>query len=320
MLPKALQSFVEDKRIFITGGTGTLGKWLIHELKDVPCQLVILTRNSDQALKSSSGCSEKNVTFVEGDVRDFDYPQDDFDYIIHAATPVVSDQISDAELTDIIVSGTRRILDFASHTGCKRLLFVSSGAVYGEQPTNLGCIPETHPCNPVSAYGKGKLVAENRCKTSTTDCVIARCFAFVGPDMPLDAHFAIGNFIGNCLKNEPISIRGDGSSIRSYLYSSDLAEWLLQILHNGRSGDAYNVGSNEAISIASLANLVKSVARTDNCIQFESQKMHEGAASRYVPCVEKVRQELNLSSRTSIRDSVDLTLSWFEKTENESCY
>ena len=208
-------NLIRDKRIFLTGSTGLFGKWLLTELQELNAELVILTRNPEAFRKSFPLVESMTVNFVKGDIRDFEFPKGRFDYCIHAATPVVSDDLNNAEdeMTSVIVNGTKRVIEFAQTTGVGRLLYVSSGAVYGVQPPQVERIPENFPCNPVTAYGKGKLRAEELCLQSSIDCMIARCFAFVGPQMPLDAHFAIGNFIGNCLRNEPIVIKGDGTAI-----------------------------------------------------------------------------------------------------------
>ncbi len=307
MLPAPIQSALEGKRIFITGGTGTFGKWLIHELKNIACKLVLLTRDAPLFLKSFPEFDVEKITFIEGDVRDFNYPKGYFDYIIHAATPVVSDSLCDDDLMAIIVAGTTRVIDFAAHVGCKRMLYVSSGAVYGKQPPELEQIPESFPCNPISAYGKGKLIAENLCLSSGVNCVIARCFAFVGPSMPLNAHLAIGNFIGSCLKNESIEIEGDGTPLRSYMYASDLAEWLMVVLLMGNEGEVYNVGSDVAISILDLALEVRHVLSTKNLINVRNAVSSGQVIERYVPSNRKAIESLGLQMKFDLACSIRST-------------
>jgi dTDP-glucose 4,6-dehydratase len=142
---------------------------------------------------------------------------------------------------------------------------VSSGAVYGDQPSDLPRVPEhfagqPDPSQIESTYGLGKRAAERLCIEAADSGgpppVIARCFAFAGPHLPLDAHFAFGNFLRDGLAGRRISVAGDGTAVRSYLYGTDLAEWLLTLLVKGEARAAYNVGSDEPVSIADLAAAV----------------------------------------------------------------
>lgn len=299
-----------NKRIFLTGGTGFFGKWLLNSFQCLEAEVVVLSRNPDAFMAQFPMYGKnKNITFVQGDVRDFIFPSGRFDYVIHAATEV---EAADPDSTySIITDGTQRVLDFSKQAEVQRLLYVSSGAVYGIQPPELSHIPETFPCNPVTVYGKGKLLAEQMCLESGIDTVIARPFAFVGPWLSLDAHFAIGNFIGNCLRNEPIEIKGDGTPLRSYMYGSDLADWLLTILLKGRPGEAYNVGSEETISIADLARLVRSIAGTANEIRVCQRPVSGELPARYVPSTQKVFETLGLKPQFSLKKAVAETLSWY---------
>lgn len=308
ILSSQIQKLLAGKRIFLAGGTGLFGKWLLTALQETDAELVLLSRDPEVFRKSFPMVYSMAVEFVKGDVRDFEFPKGHFDYCIHAATPVVSDDLSNAEdeLTSIIVKGTERVLEFARSADVGRMLYVSSGAVYGVQPPELECIPETFPCNPVTAYGKGKLQAERCCVGSGLDCVIARCFAFVGPQMPLDAKFAIGNFIGNCLRNEPIVIKGDGTAIRSYMYSTDLAEWLLTLLVKGSKGEAYNVGSDNAISISDLAHKVRTVLSAENPVEIKVKSRLDGRLpSRYIPSIRKAKKLLSLELRVVLEKAIE---------------
>lgn len=302
------------KRIFLTGGTGFFGKWLMERLQSLEADVVVLSRNP---LQFPLLVKKSQVTFVQGDVRDFEFPAGSFDYVIHAATEASAklDLENPDEMVSVIVDGTRRVLEFSKQADIKRLLYVGTGAVYGIQPPELSHIPETFPCNPVTAYGKGKLAAEQLCLASGVETVIARPFAFVGPWLPLDAHFAIGNFIRNCLRNESIEIKGDGTPLRSYMYGSDLAEWLLTILLRGEPSRAYNVGSDEAISIFDLAHLVRDCAGTKNEIIVHGQKVYGTLPARYVPSVDRAVKELSLCQRVSLSDAIRQTIGWY-RAEN----
>jgi len=136
-------------------------------------------------------------------------------------------------------------------------------------------------------------------------CVTARCFAFSGPGLPTDGHFALGNFVRDALAAEAISVQGDGTPLRSYLHGADLAVWLLTLLTLGEAGTAYNVGSDEALSIAELATRIRDTLAPHKPVQIQKQAPIEGmqAKQRYVPGIERARA-LGLAPWTSLEDSV----------------
>jgi dTDP-glucose 4,6-dehydratase len=156
---------------------------------------------------------------------------------------------------------------------------------------------------PVTAYGKGKLQAERMLLDSGLDVKIARCFAFVGPYLPRTIHYAIGNFIQNCLDGGPIVINGDGTPLRSYMYADDLVEWLFAILERGESGRAYNVGSDEMLSIKELAKKVREVLVGDNEIVVK-ERPPIGLPSVYVPYVKRIREELGCEIKVTLEDAI----------------
>jgi dTDP-glucose 4,6-dehydratase len=266
------------ERIFITGGTGFFGKWFlesfcwINRFLKLKAKAVVLTRN--KALFEAAVphlAFDSAVSFFEGDIRNFNFPRGTFSYIIHAATEASAKLAREnpALMYEIIVSGTERTLEFAENCGARKLLFTSSGAVYGKQPPEISHIDEEFEGQydeneEKAAYGIGKNIAERflidaaKAPSNKLEVKIARCFAFVGHYLPLDIHFAIGNFISACLKEEDINISGDGTPYRSYLYASDLMIWLWNILFKGTNCRPYNVGSEEAININDLAKKVVS--------------------------------------------------------------
>lgn len=251
---------------------------------------------------------QSGVRFLKGDVRTFAWGSERYDAVIHAATDAVT-TLSDGEMTSVIVDGTQHVIDFAKACGARRLLLTSSGAVYGSCSS---AVSEDAVCKPTTAYGKGKLLAEQMCCASGLHILLPRCFAFVGPYLNRSIHFAIGNFIQNCLDGQPIVIKGDGSPMRSYLYADDLVEWLFAILDRGQSCRPYNVGSPEAISIRDLAYLVRDTLRpntlklnnqTTSSIQILGQSVL-GASNVYVPNIDCVANELGLGVKTCLSDAI----------------
>lgn len=290
--------------ILLTGGTGFFGKCILDNARRNGTQwkkLVVLARHPDEFMHRFPGLAmQPGVSFLKGDVRDFRFPEEAFDVVIHAAAPARAD-VPDSEMSSIIVDGTRHVLEFAKQCGCRKFMFVSSGGVYGHgfhEPISEDVTP-----NPVTSYGKAKLEAERMCLDSGLFTLFPRCFAFVGPYLDRNAHFAIGNFIRDCLANQPIVIQGDGTPMRSYLYADDLVEWLWTIVEKGKSGRPYNVGSGEAVSIRALAETVRRVTKSPSGIRVLGQAV-PGAADYYVPDVSRARTELGLSTKTNLAKAI----------------
>jgi dTDP-glucose 4,6-dehydratase len=140
---------------------------------------------------------------------------------------------------------------------------------------------------------------------------IARCFAFVGPYLPLDSNYAVGNFIRDALNGEPIAIQGDGTPYRSYLYAADLAIWLWTILFKGRPVYPYNVGSENDLSIAQLALTVGNELAPKATIQIAKKPVHQQPASRYVPSTQRARQDLKLETWIPLDEAIRRTADYY---------
>lgn len=319
---------LRGRRILITGGTGFFGGWLLESLARANDRLglnasaVVLTRNPKAfAAKIPHLAGRADLSFLKGDVRDFPFPAGAFDFVIHAGT-TSGTPVAPPEMFGTIVDGTRRVLEFAAKHETRKLLFVSSGAVYGRQPSDLTHIPENFagapdPLDPASAYGEGKRAAELLCSMAagkSLEIKIARCFAFVGPYLPLDAQFAIGNFIRDGLRGGPVQVRGDGTPHRSYLYAADLAVWLWTILFRGQSGRAYNVGSEEAFTIREVAAAVAQAFHPARNVTVDKESVPGAAVQRYIPGTRRAQAELGLQTRINLNDSIQRTISWHQKT------
>ena len=319
-----LREAARGGRFFVTGGTGFFGCWILEALvaandeHGLGLSLTVLTRNREAfRARAPHLAMHPVVTLLPGDVRSFPISGERFEYVIHAAFD--SSRGPDAvETKETIVDGTARCLELARRARARRFLFVSSGAVYGKQPPEIVRVSEERADDPSLAgnrtlYGEAKHSAERVAvdagRQSGFEVTIARGFAFVGPHLPLDGHFAIGNFIRDALSGGPIRVHGDGSPIRSYLYAADLAIWLLTILFRGSASRAYNVGSESEVTIGQLALLV--AAAVNPTIQVEIAHPPSGApAERYVPSTRQAREELGLAQTVDLTESIRRTAEW----------
>lgn len=314
-------------RLFVTGGTGYFGRWLLptlaraDETLGLDLAAVVLSRSPERFLEHQPAlAASPAIRFQRGDVRDFAFPAGEFTHVIHAAATSAEATFQRAEdpLTkfDTTLEGTRRALDFARERGIARLLMVSSGSYYGALDAQYDAFPESYPVAPAptdldAAIGHAKRAAEFLCaayaQRGGPSYSVARCFSFVGPWLPLDLHYAIGNFIRDALLHEAIIVAGDGQPVRSYLYAGDLIVWLLTLLTRGEAGRAYNVGSDEAIAIGDLARKVAAVVSPGKEVRVLGQANGTATRNVYVPDIGRARKELALVPWTSLERAIELT-------------
>jgi dTDP-glucose 4,6-dehydratase len=325
---RGLWDEMRGQRLFLTGGTGFFGCWLVESFRHanrtlgLDAAITILTRDPKAfSEKCPHIAADAAVSLHAGDVRNFTFPAGEFAFVIHAATEARARQSAEAplEMLSTIVAGTQRTLELAATHGTRKFLLTSSGAVYGRQPDEMTHVPETYagapdPLNPASVYAEGKRVAELLCaviqKKSGMECKIARCWAFCGPHLPLDEHFAIGNFIADVLAGRTIRIQGDGTPRRSYLYAADLAAWLWTILFRGPALTPINVGSDHDVSILELAQTVAATLNTQTEIRVAREPLAGAVPSRYVPCVDRARELLQLRHTVALEECIRRTAAW----------
>jgi len=318
---------LKQAKIFMTGGTGFIGCWLLEALRHADMKLglglhvTILTRDSTAFhRKAPHLASYESFRFVAGDVVNFASPDGSFSHLIHAATDASAElnEKNPRQMFETVVQGTRRALDFAVEKKVDRCLFLSSGAVYGRQPWEMDRVSEdwigAPDCtDPKNAYAEGKRAAEMLCgiyqKQFGLHISIARIFALLGPYLSLDIHFAAGNFILDAIQGKPVVVQGNGLPCRSYLYASDLTVWLLHMLVRAAPGKSYNVGSDESVSIRDLAERTARLLGTGEFTVL-------GAADtgwnpgRYVPKTDLVTQELGLYRTISLDEAIRRTALW----------
>ena len=315
------------KRIFMTGGTGFIGRWMLYALGDanrrvgLGVEIDVLTRDPDAfAKREPELAAAPGFRFVQGDVLAMEPTGERYDFVLHAATDASADlnDNNPLKMFDTIVEGTRRALDFAVACKAQRFFFFSSGAVYGAQPWELTHVPETHVGAPNltshrSAYGEGKRAAEMLCtiygRQHGLDVINARIFALLGPLLSLDIHFAAGNFIRDAMAGRTITIEGTGKAMRSYLYAADLTVWLWTMLLRAPAGAIYNVGSEESVSIAELAERIARLLGAPE-VEILAQQDPGWNAGRYVPSTEKIRTELGLAPTVGLDEAILRTARW----------
>jgi len=319
---------LRGERIFITGGTGFFGCWLLesfawaNDRQNLGSQALVLSRSPEKfSSKAPHLFQHPSISFWHGDVRNFEFPPGRFPFLIHAATKASAklNQEDPLLMLDTIVQGTRRTLDFAATCGTKKFLFTSSGAVYGRQPPEITHIQEDYLGAPksqdkLSAYGEGKRFAELLCALYANQYIfeakIARCFAFVGPYLPLDRHYAIGNFIRDGIEGGPVVIKGDGTPYRSYLYVADLLIWLWTILLRGQNSRPYNVGSEYGITISDVAYQVADCFTPTIQVQISKDVQTGKLPDRYVPNTQRAWCELQLNQYVEFREALHRTINW----------
>jgi nucleoside-diphosphate-sugar epimerase len=320
-----LHDALAGRHLLLTGGTGFFGLWLLallHQLNQqgARIEVTVVSRNPARFLDAQPHYRECDwLRWLAGDVRQLqEIPGRPADLILHAAADTsAAAHTKPLEIFDTILGGARRVFDLAVHSNAPRILLTGSGAQYGALPAGAGvdenyvgaCVSNSTS----SAYGEAKRAQEVLAAIYAQDhgleVVMTRCFAFAGPGLPLDGHFAIGNFVRDALRADAIVLNSAGEAVRSYLHGADLAAWLLFMLVKGKPGEAYNVGSDQAISIADLALRVGQRLAPRKPVRILGRPGMPGARSWYVPDIGKA-QLLGLNVWTDLDASIDSMAAW----------
>jgi nucleoside-diphosphate-sugar epimerase len=326
---------LRGQRLFITGGTGFFGCWLLesfawaNERLALGAEAWVLTRNVEAFARTAPHLARRpDIRFHPGDVREFAFPAGSFSHVIHAVNEAHGrlNETDPKLFVDTAATGTRRMLDFAVQCGAKRFFLTSSGAVYGRQPASVARLSEDYNGGPdvlrkESIYGEVKRMSELLCaiyaRQHGFEVKLARGFTFVGPYLPMDAHFAVGNFIRDAMAGGPIKVSGDGTTVRSYMYAADLAIWLWTILFRGVSNRPYNVGSRQPVSIGELAETVSRSLAGQAEVQIAQKPVAGQPAARYVPETARAEQELGLREWVPLDDAIRRTAQWHKTTREQ---
>ena len=313
---------LNGSRIAVTGASGFVGTWLVASLCELrrrqeisDMEIVVIVRNPETARLRLGDEIWKVVEPVVADVRAGIPALGNVSHAIHGATPSSLRSGSHDQRGVLVTSvvGTNNLVKALGDAHRRpRVLNLSSGAVYGPQPPDLPRLPETYTGGPTpdlhtSPYAEGKRSTESLLENAGREGLItpiqARLFAFLGPMLPTNEGFAIGNFIQDAAQERTVRVLGDGSTVRSYLNARDLATWLIRLLTLAPSGKPYNVGSPHARSLREWAALCAELAGTD--VSVGDRKL--GERSLYIPDVSN-SAELGLCS--DVEDPVPALRSW----------
>jgi len=322
-----LVHLLEGSRLLITGGTGFLGRWLVEGFLDLDSDymlgsnLTILSRNPDAFLSLLPHLKSDKIDFIRGDIRSFSFPEKHFTHIIHgAASPDLGlNSRNPFEMYDVIVNGTKRLLEYATSKGVNRVLTLSTSNIYGSEQNYLhrvfeGCNISPDPYNKNAAYLEGKRVSEFLCATfaerTETKLPVARLFHQIGAHIPLNTGNAVGDFINNVLQSSPILLKSDGSNYRSYMYGTDFVVWIYTLLLKGEC-KAYNVGSENGYFLADIARKIANEYGLNVQHLIPECKVHDRKG--VIPSTERAFMDFGLTTEVDLTDAIQKTVTWYRK-------
>jgi dTDP-glucose 4,6-dehydratase len=325
-------SALKGETILVTGGTGFTGTWLaefVARLNDdyrFGSKLVLLSKNTQAFEQKAPHLAKRaDIKLVSKDIVDLAELDQDITFIIHAAaSPDSRVHSSDPVRTmNTIARGTEALLSAASRLpNPKKILNISSGLIYGGQPLELERIPESFHGGPdcdsiVSVYPESKRYAETLCAAYRSlfklPIITARPFAFIGPYQLLDKPWAINNFINDAVRGSSIRILGDEQTVRSYMYPSDMAFWLLRMLAAGKPGHAYNIGSPDGITLRELAEKIAGFFPVPLKVVADGLVAPKTQRSRFVPDTSLAAAELGLGQKVGIDEAIRRSITWYKK-------
>ncbi len=315
---------LNNSSVYVTGGSGFLGSWVYEIINFLNLSLSynIKLYLLDRKPKPEYIALSKNIEYLQADVRSISDIPEDVNYIIHAASSPDSkfNSINPLETMTSITEGTTSILHVASRlSDLKNFLFVSSSDIYSH--SNQDSISEDSAGVPFnlstgSFHSEAKRYAEMICGAARNEVrmpiTTIRPFTFCGPYQSLDAPWAINNFINDIINDREIKILGDGSTLRSYMYGSDFAAWCLVIMLEGQSGEIFNVGSNDAISLLDLAKKVSDNSFKKPNILTNTSLTESISSGNLVPSILKAQDRFKLSIYTSIDEAINKSIRWYE--------
>lgn len=314
------------KTLLIIGGTGFFGHSILKffsnssSLKKEFRKIIIISRNKLQKYDYFKQLKKNyKVTKINSDIRNLKKIPN-ADYVIYAA-------ILNNFKQDYLAVKNYINLALKYHKN-SRILFTSSGAVYGKQNIKGKKIKEDFLLyNKINKYKSGykssyslyKLKSEKLFQNLSLQGLrvsVVRCFAFVGEFLPLNSHFVIGNIIQSILQKKEIKINAQYKIYRSYMYADDLVRWLIKIVKNSdKSFNVYNLGSDDKVSIQKLAyHLSKKYNLKTKIPKIKLKKV-----DYYIPNINKAKNKLDLKIKYSSFNSIQKTINALLDKNKKNC-
>ena len=324
-LDSAAESF-RKKKVLITGSSGFIGNWLsqglsyLNEHLGLDMELIFLSRKIDSNFRENiSKYKTRSITFIETDLTNDNFSQiqvlKNLDFVFHTATTLTNleAQIRNS-VAGFAILGTSKLINvIRASQEPPVFIHLSSGAVYGHHSSESGLISEDTKFDKnvdLSSYGYAKRQIEDLVISASKEGLIVgtnpRLFSFFGPSLPLDIHFAIGNFVGNAISGKNIQVTGSPNSSRSYLYVGDLVRKLL-LLSIKPTAETIHIGSAKPINMLALASTVKEVV--NDKIEVELTNLNT-KANHYVPSVRKSNLYLEDYSEISLSEGLQIWKQW----------
>lgn len=302
-------------KILVTGGAGNIGSALIEKLFHNKENFVVVVDNlSTGSIDKLPEQHSHAYTFIKGDVNNYRDISEimltyKFDYVFHLAAVVGVQRTQENPISVLNdIDGIKNILSLSKNTSVKRVFFSSSSEVYGE-PVTLPQHEHTTPLNSRVPYAVVKNVGESFCKSYQQeyklDYTIFRFFNTYGPNQSTD--FVLPRFLASALKNEDISIYGDGMQTRTFTYIDDNIDTCLACLYKDEIvNDVINIGNNQIITVLDLAKTIISITKSKSKI-IHLPPLKEGDMTRRQPDNQKMIKLLD-RNLISLEDGIKLML------------
>jgi nucleoside-diphosphate-sugar epimerase len=289
---------------FLTGGTGFVGTHLRERLAARELPVTLLARNPEAVT------ARANESVVQGDITDPESLDVSGDTVVHLAadTNVPGSVERPTRAWEINADGTQNVLEAARNADAERFCYVSTASVYGP-PTYLP-IDEAHPMNPAEPYGASKLAGDRLTAAYASaydlSTVIVRPFNLFGPGQP--EYNVVPTIVEQALESETVEL-GNLSPSRDFTYVEDAVDGIVRALESGESGEAYNLGRGESVSIGTLTERIVEQAESDATVVSTSDRQRDDDIEipEHAADASKLRG-LGWSPSYGLRDGIDETI------------